>query len=723
MDVMFDKILGRIRESGDGGGGGDKPNRITVNDAEFIPAETLATLAIGDIVVSERDELGRIVSHVEDIDGKLFVTLLGYMESDFIQVLRYEIIKGNVGLYVESIPTYTPVTNASSYHLNNIVPNRVYKFGTLTGNITFGLSTSSEISGRLYVYHWTFSTGATPPKITWPNQITKWQGGGVPYIKPNSYYDILVVFGFAICLCDQAEYVTLPNTQGEPGQCLMLGINGTTQWAYPGDPRMKRLTNTILEEGDVLFYDRYVNEYVVVKHADVEQVLTIGYDHSRYETNYDSFIGTMDNIAHFVAVDDAMPDQNIYDNDVAATACYYRIEIENTNNGSITFSVASGNGSIAATTVDWAANEPMSDIIKKFTEINQTSNYITFAALADSSGVGLEVGGYGANTLTVTDSQNCTVIDCSALAFYRSENPTAPAVGGILDPTVDWIYIGENTHHNWRGNNASVILTGKSLVSYNSTLIAMTGQNYSYRCGGYFAKFKLWATSSGDNSFYPDGVNGSTNSSSGRVMRQTIFDTSVTSEATGDAALMYEYYNHLLNDATGDYATLRAGYEAKYGLMVTLYDAYLMSHMADPAANSGIVNTMRNHGANQTSVKADAMNVTYDYVVIPAYPPEYNAARYGNASTIGFAAGKYYHPELGDIALFMQDNIMSIVNANVSMSGTGTLLSASVSRGSCADSGTYNTWYFFSTSGCVIYNTRYLHIFRSRPVLALPLSA
>ena len=720
---MFDKILGRIRESGDGGGGGDKPNRITVEDAEFIPAETLATLAIGDIVVSERGELGYIVSHVEDIDGNLFVTLLGYMKSDIIQVLRYEIIEGNVGLHVESIPTYTPVIYASSYYLNNIVPNRVYKFGTLTGNITFGLSSSSEISGRLYVYHWTFSTGAIPPKITWPQQVTMWDGGSEPEIKPNTYYDILVVFGFAICHSNQAKYVTLPNTQGEPGQCLMLGINGTTQWAYPGDPRMKRLTNTILEEGDVLFYDRYVNEYVVVKHADVEQVLTIGYDHSRYETNYDSFIGTMNNIAHFVAVDDAMPEQNIYGNDVAATSCYYRIEIENTNNGSITFSVASGNGSITAATVDWVANEPMSDIIKKFTEINQTSNYITFAALSDGSGVGLEVGGYGANTLTVTDSQNCTVIDCSALAFYRSENPTAPAVGDILDPTVDWVYIGENTHHNWRGNHVSAILTGKSLVSYNSTLLAMTGQNYSYRCGGNFAKLKSWATSSGDNSFYPDGVNGSTNSSSSHVMRQTIFDTSVTSEATGDAALMYEYYNHLLNDATGDYATLRAGYEAKYGPMVTLYDAYLMSHMVDPAANSGIVNTMRNHGMNQTAVKADAMNVTYDYVVIPAYPPEYNAARYGNASTIGFAAGKYYHPEPGDIALFMQDNIMSIVNANISMFGIGSRLTTSVSRGSCSDYYADYAWCFYSTRGCANNSLRYSHVFRSRPVLALPLSA
>ena len=504
------------------------------------------------------------------------------------------------------------------------------------------------------------------------------------------------------------------------GLDLRNNRNFASLMAVIDDPRMKKLTDTILEVGDMLFFDKYTNEYVVAKKYAVPLLFENGYSRLRYETNHDTFIGVTDGMAKFVACDDAMPTQSIYDNDVAATSCFYRIEIDNTHDGSITFSVASGNGSIASTTVSWEADEAMSSIVAKFTAKNQTSNYITFASLEDGSGVGLEVGGNGANTLTVTDSQNCTVIDCSALAFYRSANPTAPAVGGVLDPTVDWIYIGENTHHNWRGSNASAILTGKNLVSYNSTLIAMTGQNYSYRCGGNFAKNKSWATTSGDNTFYADGVNGSTNSSTGHVMNKTIFDSSVTSEATGDALKMYEYYNHLLTDASGDYATLREGYEAKYGTMETLYDAYLMSHMADTGGNSGIVNSMRNKGKHQTEVKADAMNVNYNYIVIPAYPPEYNAAHYGNASTIGFPAGKYYHPEPGDIALFMRDDIFAGVNSNISMFGIGSWLTTSVSIGSCADYAAYYTWCFGSSGGCVSNANRYSPYFRSRPVLALP---
>ena len=205
-------------------------------------------------------------------------------------------------------------------------------------------------------------------------------------------------------------------------------------------------------------------------------------------------------------------------------------------------------------------------------------------------------------------------------------------------------------------------------------------------------------------------------------MKKTTFESSVTSEATDDALKMYEYYNHLLNDATGDYATLRGIYEARYGEMSTLYDAYLMSHMADPGGNSGIANDMRNKGKHQTDVKADAMNVTYDYVIIPAYPPEYNAATYGDAATDGFQAGTYYHPEPGDIGLFMRDDVMALVNANIALSGGGTQILNSVYIGSCADYGASSTWFFNSSNGCVSNYTRDYTYFRSRPVLALPVT-
>ena len=514
---------------------------------------------------------------------------------------------------------------------------------------------------------------------------------------------------------------------GSKGLNLIKGLNLKSGMmgggsGYADDPRMHRLSDTVLEPGDMLFFDKKEKKYVVVKKQSVISVLTDGYDTTRYETNFDSFIGALDGMAHFVARDDAMPSQSLYDNTVAATPCYYRIEIDNTQAGSITFSVASGNGSISSTTISWDADEAMSDIVGKFTAKNPAaSSYIAFAGLEDGTGVGLSVGGYGANTLTVTDSANCTVIDCSALAFYRSENTSAPAVGGTFDPTAEWTFIG-NSHHNWRGATAKTCLPNKDLVDDSTVLLAVDGYNYSYRCGGNFAKFKAWATSSGESTFYDDGEGGSIANPGAHCMNEATFNLGVRDyEGEDEAHLgMKDYYTHLLSDATGDYAALRAVYESRYGTMSSMYDAYLMSHMVDPGANSGIANSMRNKGKHQTDVKADAMNVTYNYVIIPAYPPEYNAATYGDATTDGFQAGTYYHPEPGDIGLFMRDDIMATTNANIALSGGGTAIAVDF-KGSCADYNASRTWCFYFTNGCVSYNTSYGGYFRSRPVLALPL--
>ena len=509
---------------------------------------------------------------------------------------------------------------------------------------------------------------------------------------------------------------------GKKGLDLRFGLvlgGGNAGEGPTFDNRMKPLRTTLLEVGDMLFFDKIRKKYVIVKKADISDVLS-DYDTTMYETNFDSFIGALDGMAHFVARDDAMPSQSLYDNTVAATPCYYRIEIDNTQAGSITFSAASGNASIASNTITWDADEAMTDIVAKFTAKNATN--LTFAALEDGNGVGLSAGGYGANTLTVTESENCTVIDCSTLAFYKSENPNAPSVGGTFDPTAEWTFIG-NTHHNWCGATPKTCLPDKDLVDASTVLLAVDGYNYSYRCGGNFAKFKSWAATSGESTFYDDGEGGSIANPGAHCMNEATFNLGVRDyEGEDEAHLgMKDYYTHLLSDATGDYAALRAVYESRYGTMSTMYDAYLMSHMVDPGANSGIANNMRNKGKHQTDVKADAMNVTYNYVIIPAYPPEYNAATYGDAATDGFQAGTYYHPEPGDIGLFMRDDIMALVNANITLSAGGTQILNTVSRGSCADYVANGTWYFASNYGCVGNYGRSYSSFRSRPVLALPL--
>ena len=484
------------------------------------------------------------------------------------------------------------------------------------------------------------------------------------------------------------------------------------------DPRMKRLKAENLGVGDMLFYDRLHSEYVIVKHNLVADVLD-NYDTARYETNYDTYIGTFDGVAHFVAYKDAISQQTaLFSDDVAATSCFYRIEIDNTKDGSITFSVANGNATITDAVVSWKAGDTMSDIASAFA--TNKKDYIYFAELADSKGVGVEVGGYGANTLTASDTVNCEVIDCSGFAFMRSQNPSAPAVGGLFNPNVAYTYLSKGRHNNFRGATAVSIL-GNGLVGANTVLLGNSGQNYSYRSGGNFARWKIWASTNGTAELKTDGVNGSANNSAGQVMSEAGFNANITSTASGDALKMYNYYNSLFSSQDDDYSAMRVKLEAMYGKMTTLYDAYLMIHMVDVSANTGILADIRNKGAYQSRIKGDCMNVNYNYVIIPAYPPEYNSQQFELANSEGFGKGRYYHPEVGDLGLMFRDDIMPIINENIAKVN-GVQLNNSLYRGSSADYYGDYSWFFSGTGGCLGNLSRYSGIFRCRPVLALPLN-
>ena len=534
----------------------------------------------------------------------------------------------------------------------------------------------------------------------------------------------------------------LPRYEGLSGNLDIVGVNkenGETVIANLAtvirtlagmeDPRMKPFVADNLRVGSMLFYDRAQRQYLVVWPEAVAAVLN-DYNETRYETNHDTYVGTFDGVAHFTAIDDAaMLTSEQGGNDVAATNCYYRIEIDNTAAGSITFSAASGKGSIASTTISWNAGDTMASIVSKFTAKNASSNYIVFAALADGKGVGLNIGGYGANTLTVTASTGCTVIDCSGLALLLSKNP-AVKMGDTFNPSAAYTFLGKGTHHNFRGATARSILSGAypDMVTASTVCIAVDGYNYSYRTLCNFAKAKEWASVNGESTFFDDGEDEQSGGQhvadpGAHVMNEATFNSGIRDYAGSDVQHlgMKDYYTHLLTDQTGEYAERRQELESKYGQMTSMYDAYLMSHMIDPAANSGIVAMMRNRGLYQTKAKADLMNVTYDYLIIPAYPPEYNAQHYGIATSEGFAPSTYYHPEPGDIGLMFRDDIMPVINANVEAAGKGNKLTNSQYRGSSADYGKYS-WSFCGTSGTLNAYSRYFSNFRCRPALALPIS-
>lgn len=87
----------------------------------------------------------------------------------------------------------TPV--ATSQPSGGMLPNVLYKLGTLSGSVTLSLAaaTDNTIENE---YHFTFDTGSTAPTITWPSNLT-WSGGSAPTINASKHYEVSIEDGYA----------------------------------------------------------------------------------------------------------------------------------------------------------------------------------------------------------------------------------------------------------------------------------------------------------------------------------------------------------------------------------------------------------------------------------------------------------------------------------------------------------------------------------------------
>lgn len=226
--VMFDKILGRIREGGDEGGGGDNyalientPQIITPSvDGSIVnlTAEEIENFRVGDIVKDNllvplngpmRDWL---VSSIKDD-----TVVLVYVGEDAILSIVWT-KSGNVWSYDNggSI-TYNNVAKkisiATTVPQNGMSTNTLYNLGVISQNTTFLINPAQEV-GIANVWTWTFSTGSTAPTITWPAQITMWSNGEAPEIEANKYYEVSVMNGVGTVI--SADIPQEEETEVEP---------------------------------------------------------------------------------------------------------------------------------------------------------------------------------------------------------------------------------------------------------------------------------------------------------------------------------------------------------------------------------------------------------------------------------------------------------------------------------------------------------------------------
>ena len=118
---------------------------------------------------------------------------------DTLETPTHKLEKLQIGYGTYRIPQGepTPVVDASSQAPSTMEPNKLYKYGTLSGNTVFPpFATPTDLT-IANVYWWKFTTPSTAPTITLPAGITEWAGGQAPNIDASTTYEITVEDGFA----------------------------------------------------------------------------------------------------------------------------------------------------------------------------------------------------------------------------------------------------------------------------------------------------------------------------------------------------------------------------------------------------------------------------------------------------------------------------------------------------------------------------------------------
>lgn len=213
--VIFDKILGRIREGGDEGGGGgnyalieNTPQIVVVNDDLFnITGEQLESLKVGDIatVHTSFNDYSCVV-YFKTNNSVYFSYIYG--DTRILNIVKF--VKQQNKSWTHQLKQYPFVTlKENSQPVAGMQPGKFYSLGELAGDTVFVISGAEN--GVANVWHWSFSIGATKPNITWPSEITIWNGGNTPDISANKHYEIVVINNFGICLSDNQAGGVFPS--------------------------------------------------------------------------------------------------------------------------------------------------------------------------------------------------------------------------------------------------------------------------------------------------------------------------------------------------------------------------------------------------------------------------------------------------------------------------------------------------------------------------------
>lgn len=221
MGVMYDVILRRLRVEDEEEQTGfakieDTPQFIIVSDITSLTISQIASLRVGDevIVKTNNGDYCFSVSYADNVKIRLVHYDWRY---NTILVVKYSKVNGYTATSIIDLSVkvndYQPV--------GGMLPNKLYDLGELSQDTIFQMAAASDntIENK---WHWIFSIGANVPNITWPNEITIWNGGSAPTIAANKHYEVVVIGGFAVCFSDLASGETYSGIR----EVLFVGSNG-----------------------------------------------------------------------------------------------------------------------------------------------------------------------------------------------------------------------------------------------------------------------------------------------------------------------------------------------------------------------------------------------------------------------------------------------------------------------------------------------------------------
>ena len=159
---------------------------ITKIKAAFWPKSDVVTITLADVATT---------GNYNDLSNKPTIPTVPTIDTSIDNASSNTDTAGAKAVYDAVHPA-----TASSQPAGGMLPNVLYKLGTLTGNVTISFAVASDANIE-NEYKFTFTAGSTAPTITWPASITKWAGNcvenGAPVIASSNYYEVSVEDGVA----------------------------------------------------------------------------------------------------------------------------------------------------------------------------------------------------------------------------------------------------------------------------------------------------------------------------------------------------------------------------------------------------------------------------------------------------------------------------------------------------------------------------------------------